>query len=309
MKAYRTGLNDFYEFVTDIEKISALHFRFQDCTYDFVLKFSQYLQENKKLSPASVNQKLSVLRNYVRYAADETIDFMQVYLSVQKVPMLRVPKLQRPILNKESLKKLLAAPADTEKGKRDRMILILLFDTAMRVAELCAITISDVYLNVDTPCITINGKGEKQRSVVLTDRTAANLKQYISKNQKLYEAPSTPLFPTIIHGRIQHMTERNVEHILSKYADQLKRDGVQLPEHVYPHMMRRSRATGMYRDGVPLEMVAAILGHANTETTKIYAMPSPDQLREALSRGEEPFTTEEKKWLGREDEMKKLFGL
>ncbi|MCC8082177.1 MAG: tyrosine-type recombinase/integrase [Lachnospiraceae bacterium] len=47
-----------------------------------------------------------------------------------------------------------------------------------------------------------------------------------------------------------------------------------LPDSVYPHMLRRSRAAGLYRDGVPLEMVSAILGHSNSEVTKTYAIPS-----------------------------------
>ncbi|MEE8817082.1 MAG: tyrosine-type recombinase/integrase [Lachnospiraceae bacterium] len=309
VKTYRTGLSDFYGYVTGVEKLQVMNFRFQDCTYDFVLKYSQYLQEERQLEPSSVNQKLSVIRNYVRYVADGSIDLMQVYLSVQKVPMLRVPKVQRPVLEKDSIQKLLAAPADTKKGNRDRTILILLFDTAIRVAELCAITMGDVQLNVDMPCIVINGKGKKQRAVVLTHRSAEYLKYFVMKYHHADEDPSTPLFPTIIHGQVHHMTERNVERILTKYADQLKNNGVSLPESVYPHMMRRSRATGMYRDGVPLEMVSAILGHANTETTKIYAIPSVDQLRDALSKGEDLEGEEDKAWEGQEDEMKKLFGL
>lgn len=309
IKAYRAGLSDFYGFVTGVEKISAMQFRFQDCTYDFVLRYSQYLQEEKKHEPSTVNQKISVLRNYVQYVADEKIDYMQVYLSVKKVPSLRVPKVQRPVLEKDSLQKLLAAPPDTRKGNRDRMILILLFDTAIRVAELCAITMGDIQLNVNTPSIVIHGKGKKQRAVVLTDRAADHLKNYISKYHKIDEDPSTPLFPTVIHYQVSHMTERNVERILTKYASQLKQEGVSLPDSVYPHMMRRSRATGMYRDGVPLEMVSAILGHANTEITKIYAIPSVDQLRGALSKGEVDAGEEEKDWEGKEDELKRLFGL
>ncbi len=309
VRSYRTGLSDFYRFVTEVERISATRFRFEDCTYDFVLKYSQHLQEDRKLEPATVNQKLSVIRNYVRYVADETIDFMQIYLSVQKVPMLRVPKEHRPILEKNSLQELLSAPPDTTKGNRDRMILILLFDTAIRVAELCAITMGDVQLNADTPSIVINGKGKKQRAVVLSDRTASHLRWYAAKYHQKDENPSTPLFPTLIHGQVHRMTERNVERILTKYANQLKDKGVPLPESVYPHMMRRTRATGMYRDGVPLEMVSAVLGHANTETTKIYAIPSPEQLRNALTKGESGFDDEGKEWTGREDEMRKLFGL
>ena len=52
-----------------------------------------------------------------------------------------------------------------------------------------------------------------------------------------------------------------------------------------------------------------VCSHANTETTKIYAIPSVDQLRDALSKGEDLEGEEDKAWEGQEDEMKKLFGL
>lgn len=74
-------------------------------------------------------------------------------------------------------------------------------------------------------------------------------------------------------------------------------------------MFRRTRATGLYRDGVPIEMVSAILGHSNTETTKIYAAPSVEQLRENMQKGQADDTYTEKLWEGREDEARKIFGL
>ena len=74
-------------------------------------------------------------------------------------------------------------------------------------------------------------------------------------------------------------------------------------------LFRRTRATGMYRDGVPLEMISVILGHASSETTKIYAIPSVEQMREALKKGQPENDAAEKLWVGREDELRKMFGL
>lgn len=44
-----------------------------------------------------------------------------------------------------------------------------------------------------------------------------------------------------------------------------------LPEKVYPHMFKRTRATGLYQSGIDLELVSRILGHTSTQTTRIYA--------------------------------------
>ncbi len=59
-----------------------------------------------------------------------------------------------------------------------------------------------------------------------------------------------------------------IERIVKKYADCVRADHPNMPDSCYPHMFRRSRATGMYRDDDYLEMISAILGHANSETPK-----------------------------------------
>lgn len=307
-RAYRNALSGFYDYITAVKEIKPTMFCFTDCTYEFVLDYSQYMQETKKLSESSVNQRLAAIKSYLKYVADGNIELMQVWLSVQKVPNLRVPKLHRPVLEKDELKALLDSPADTEKGIRDKMMLILLFDTAMRASELIGIRLGDVLLNVKYPLILIHGKGRKERSVTLTEKTARLLGEYIGRYHETGAAPDTPLFYTVIHGNMNHMSERNVERIVNKYANIIRVEKPSIPKSVYPHMMRRSRASGMYRDGVPLEMISTILGHANTEVTKSYAIPSVEQLRNALQKGQAA-DNEKKLWAGKEDEIRRMFGL
>ena len=70
-----------------------------------------------------------------------------------------------------------------------------------------------------------------------------------------------------------------------------------MPEKVYPHMLRRTRASGWYRDGVPIEIIAVILGHSDAKTTrKSYASPSVEMLRNQMKQGTElePDASEEK---------------
>ena len=74
-------------------------------------------------------------------------------------------------------------------------------------------------------------------------------------------------------------------------------------------MLRRSRASGLYRDGVPIEMIAAILGHSSSETTKIYAIPSVEQMKEALKIDQDETDNPEHLWEGKEDQIRKMFGL
>jgi len=309
IKAYRISLTSFYVYVTTVRKQKVMQFCFSDCTYEFVLAYSQYLQEEKHLANSTVNQRLAALKSYLKYVSDGNIELMQIYMGVQKVPLLKLSTLQRPVLEKEIIKLLLEKPENTEKGRRDRMILILLFDTAIRASELQAIKISDVSLETETASIMIHGKGKKERSVVLNKKTADHLKQYIKHYHGVSPNVDVPLFYTVIHGITNPISERNIEHIVKKYADLVRIDKPNIPASVYPHMLRRSRASGMYRDGVPIEMVAAILGHSSSETTKIYAIPSVDQLREAIAKGQPDLKKEERLWTDKEDDMRAMFGL
>lgn len=75
-----------------------------------------------------------------------------------------------------------------------------------------------------------------------------------------------------------------VERIVKKYADSIKDKHPDLPDTVYPHMLRRTHATSLYRDGVAVEAIASALGHASIQTTKDpYAFPSLAQKQEVDS--------------------------
>ena len=309
IKAYRISLSSFYQYVTEIQGIKVMQFCFSDCTYEFVLSYSQYLQETKNLANSTVNQRMAALKSYMKYVSDGDISLMQIYMAVQKVPLLKIPKLHRPIMEKEEIKAFLDEPENTKIGRRDRVILSILYDTAIRVSELTGIVLGDMNLNVKNASIVIHGKGKKSRTIVLNRKCADLLKDYVLHYHASDATPDTPLFYTVIHWKMNHMSQRNVERIVKKYGDSIREEHPELPDATYPHMLRRTRATGLYRDGVPLELVSAILGHSSTETTKIYAIPSVKQMREALSNGQQDEEDTEKMWEGKEAEIRRMFGL
>lgn len=309
VKAYRASLNCLFTYITAECGLDVANFGFSDCTYNFMLEYSQYLQEKRHVSNSIVNQRLAAVKSYLKYVSDGDAALAQVYLSAKKVPVLKIDRLQRPVIEKQDLNALLECPENTKIGRRDRMILILLFDSAIRVSELLNITIGDISLEAASPSILIHGKGKKQRTVTPSPKTVGHLREYIRSFHGTEAMPESFLFYTVIHGRTNRMSVRNVERIVDKYAGIVRAQSSSMPDNCYPHMMRRTRATGLYRDGVPIEMVSAILGHSNTETTKIYAAPSVEQLRENMQKGQTDDTYTEKLWEGREDEARKIFGL
>jgi integrase len=121
--------------------------------------------------------------------------------------------------------------------------------------------------------------------------------------------PDQPLFYTKIKGSIAPMSPGNVSRIINKYADAIRPEHPNLPKHLHCHMFRRTRATGLYRNGVELEMISVILGHSSTETTRIYATPSIEMLGEAMNTDNSTIPDETPEWEENEDELARICGL
>ena len=223
------------------------------------------------------------------------------------VPSIMFSVGEKQIIQDEDMKALLAAPPDTQKGNRDRMIMILLYDTAIRIAELLELKMSSLKLT-SVPSIHIHGKGDKERSVSITDATVSHLKKYLRQFHPEM-LPDQPLFYTKIKGSIAPMSPGNVSRIINKYADAIRSEHPNLPKHLHCHMFRRTRATGLYRNGVELEMISVILGHSSTETTRIYATPSIEMLEEAMNTANSTIPDETPEWEENEDELARICGL
>lgn len=310
VKAYRDALTVFRRYVCGDAGYSLTSFTFADCTYDFLLEYMRFLSGRQGYAASSVNQRIAAVKSYVSYAAGRDVVLEQVWFSVSRVPLQKVAKEALPVISRDALKALLAAPGDTGSGVRDTMMLTLLFDAALRAGELTALLIRDIEIKCDEPYLLIHGKGDKERVVGITESTRNMLKRYIRIYHGTEAALENHLFYTKTNGQIRRMSERNVERILKKYADKIRPDFPELPASVYPHMLRRTRATGLYRDGVALELISRMLGHSTTEVTRKYAIPSVEMMREAMEKsplnepaGEIPL------WQGKEEDLIRLCGL
>ena len=154
------------------------------------------------------------------------------------------------------------------------------------------------------------GKGSKERVVAINVKTLKHIKQYLDVYCLRDSSATHLLFYTIIKGKAGKMSEGNVERFIQQYANKARESCPDMPLRVYPHMLRRTRATNLYQNGVELALVSRILGHAFLDTTRIYAKPSLAMMREAMDSVEVPQTRDEKPlWVDSEEEMAKLCGL
>lgn len=307
IETYRSALSVFRRYLHDIRHISIVDFRYADCTRSLILDFMDYMKD-KGVKAATCNNRLTAIRVYLLYSADCDITVQPVINQVSRIPLLKEPKKLKDIIGEKELAALLRSTPSTKIGIRDQMIMVLLYDTAIRVSELTGLKLQDICTASSSPYIRIHGKGNKERIVVIAKQTVQHLSRYMRYYHPDQSDKNRYLFYTVIKGHEDRMSTGNVERILNKYAESIRKDYPDLPDRIYPHMFRRTRATNLYQDGVELELVSRILGHSSTETTRIYASPSLEMMSEAMNH--KTADLEEKPlWKCNEDELARLCGL
>jgi len=310
IKAHRDTLTVFRRFLFEEKKASIRSFAFKDFTPMIVQDFILYLKA-KGNSASTCNRRLTSLRAYLWFASDRDIALQSIALRIAKIPLCKEEQREKEILSQDAMACLLRQPKNSKMGLRDRTIMILLYDSAIRLDELLSLTIQDALIERMEPYIRVQGKGNKERVVAISDMTVAHMREYIRvyhpqslDNQKL-------LFFTKIKGQTGKMSEGNVERFIKQYAHQARLICSDVPENVYPHMFRRSRATQLYQSGVELALISRILGHSSIETTSVYATPSMQMLRDAMESVEtaDQLTTKPLWESCSEEDMAKLCGL
>lgn len=306
---YKQSLKTFRSYVNDVAGIPTIQFEFKDCTYDFLLDYRNYLHDVYNLKETTVNNKLAAVKSYVSYASARDVSLQQFAFAIGQVPNYCEPKVRQPVIESvEAIAAILQAPPNNRKGLRDKTILCILYDGAIRVEELVTLTLRNVCLDYEDIQLRIHGKGNKDRTLVLDSKTSAIVRQYTKEFHPDLNQ-DTPFIYTVIGGQKKSMTTRNVQKLMKKYADQVRSE-YDLPESVSPHTFRRSRGTALYRDGVDLVAISALLGHSSTKTTRDhYAFPSVEQMREIANRKAEVIPDEVPLWPDDEDEITRLIGL
>lgn len=309
IKSYQDSLTIFRRFINNDLKMSINDFEFKDCNYDSLNRFKKYLRA-KGNSASTINNKLAAIKSYMHYVSVEDASLQSYALRVSFVDFCKVPKKVKPELTKKSLVAILKQPGNCKKGLRNKVIMIMLYATATRLDELLSLTLADVWLNKETPSIMVRGKGNKERIIGLSKECIPHLKQYLSVFHCENPKNDDYLFYTVINGVRNKISKNTVERFINKYANEARLDCDEVPLKVYPHLFRSFKATSMYQDGVPLEVVSSFLGHAHLETTLSYAKISQKQLREAIDSIQPDIPLSKKKlWMNKEDKLAKQFGI
>lgn len=220
------------------------------------------------LSAKSINRKISTLKSFFKFQIKAGV--------IKQTPMAKVvaPKNEKRLPNfvaDKDVSTLFAHVAfpDTWKGATERLLLLLFYQTGMRLSEALGLTEGSV--NFSTSTIKVMGKGGKERIIPLHPELKSEIRAYLRKRQtEVPDAAGTlfvtekgkPLSPRSVYS--------SVKHYLSLITTIQKRS---------PHVLRHTFATHLMNNGADLNAVKELLGHSSLAATQVYTHNTIEKLK------------------------------
>jgi integrase/recombinase XerD len=282
IKAYRDVFTLLLRFCRDVRGIALERLSLAQVDAPLVEAFLDHLSKDRQASIRTQNHRLAALHAFFRYVQSEVPDRMLQSQRILAIPLRRHPQPTVDYLSKEYLAQILAQPdLRTRAGRRDAVLLSVLYDTGARVQELIDLNVGDIRL--DAPAqVRLMGKGRKMRAVPLMDATVQILRDHRRENGlDRPEHAEQPLFQNRQGGRL---SRSGVRYLLQKYVELVRRDHPGLTQSVSPHSLRHTKGMHLLQSGVSLDIIRDFLGHADVKTTQIYAHANLEMKRKALEK-------------------------
>jgi len=229
------------------------------------------------LAPATVLSTRTVLRAFWSFAGREgwlTAEQQDFFLG-DRIPKPKVEEADRPAWNDALVAALLAAcvKRPVEEIARNRAIVLLIYESGMRLDELCRLC--DQECDLADRSARIVGKGRKRRWVFWGERTAAAIAAYVA----IRRGPAVgALFRSISPKNDSGpLSADSVRQLLKQIA---KQAGIELPSGAPVHSGRHGFAHRMIDGGADISQVAQLMGHASVQTTMRYLRERKDKLQQ-----------------------------
>jgi integrase/recombinase XerD len=218
-----------------------------------------HLRDVEQVSWSAFNQTVSALRFFYKVTLARA-DVMA------EIPYPRTSKKLPTVLSREEVGRLLGAV----RHPKHRAVAATLYATGLRLSEALSLRVSDV--DAERMVITVRqGKGRKDRTVMLSPRLLELLRQYVRQ-----ERPEEWLFPG--RRREQRLHDTAIQRALST----ARRDAG-ISKHATAHTLRHSFATHLLEAGTDLRLIQTLLGHGSVKTTSIYTHVSAQRLHSTPS--------------------------
>ena len=254
-----------------------------DMSADAVRSFLRHIEEQRKVSVQTRNQRLAAIHSLARFIAELNPQHVAWYGEIRTVPFKRASRELVPYLEKAEINAILDVPdCSTASGHRNYVLLLFLYNSGTRASEAASLSIADLDLRPHpngTASVRIQGKGGKVRRCPLWKKTAEELARLTAgrsdKDRVFLNRHREPLTRFGIYALVKECVSQagtRVPSLLSK--------------RVSPHTLRHTTATHLLRAGVDINTIRSWLGHVSLDTTQVYAEVDLEMKARALQKCE-----------------------
>ncbi len=264
VRNYERSLRDFESYFKNRES----HLSWESVDSDLIRDWMESMMDKGDMA-STVNNCLSAVRSFFRFALSRGL------VSSDPAHNVKGPKKKKPLpqfVREGEMNRLIDLPemwGDSYNDVRARTIIILFYETGIRLAELVGLNDQDI--DFTNRQLKVTGKRNKQRIVPFGEELEQTLKVYMQQRDGQTAKQDAALFLNNKGCRISRsVVSKIVRTGLSRVTTMKKRS---------PHVLRHSFATAMLNNGAGLESVRKLLGHASVATTEIYTHTTFEQLK------------------------------
>jgi integrase/recombinase XerD len=282
ISGYRYAFVLLLRYCRDRRQLRVEQLRLDHLEAPLVVDFLEYLEKERGCSSRTQNHRLAALHSFFRYLQTEAPERLTQCQRILAIPLRRISHPEPVYLSAEHLAALLQQPdRSTRQGRRDAILLSVLYDTGARVQELIDLCVGDV--RVETPAmVRLTGKGKKIRLVPLMPSTAKILARYL--HEEALDAPSRGNEPLFRNQKGSRFSRWGIRYVLNKYSGKTRREYPLIPPKLTPHTFRHTKAMHLLQAGNPPIIIRDILGHADIQSTEVYARADMEMKRKALEK-------------------------
>ena len=278
-------LTDLGQFVLWFEQTNGEPFSLPAVTPTDVREYRQHLSTLKHRKPATVNRHLAALSALMTWAkrtgqiehdpTEEVRSVPQVPQGPRSLDKKEQYALQRAIEKDLQLSRL-RYPRRWRTHQRDASLTIFFLHTGLRLSEALSLHLDDFQFSDRKGLVTVRqGKGGKSRSVPLNAEARKALQAWLEVRP---EGEGTFLWVGIENETSGALSGRSVQRAVLRLGQSA---GL---ERLTPHVLRHTFAKNLIDADIGLEKVAALLGHSNLNTTRVYVVPNQRDLEQAVER-------------------------
>ena len=278
-------VQDVRQFVAWFEQSNGESFALPAVTPTDLREYRQHMQVTLRRKASSINRKLAAISALFRWA-EQTGQVSTIPTKGIK-PIRQTTVAPRWLDRKEQFALQRAIEKDLQIARlrysrryvtrrRDASLILFLLHTGLRLSEVVSLQISDAQASERKGSVLVRrGKGNKERLVPLNAEARKALQEWLAVRPKNSGAF---IWVAVEAAADEGLSGRAVQRILHRYAQDA---GL---ENLTPHILRHTFAKNLANNNVGLEKIAALLGHASLNTTRIYITPDVRDLERAVEQ-------------------------